>query len=538
MNRSSRVTSLSYSKIPSMPILGPLSYTLQSYLYQKGVINSIFISRKETDLQKRLLKKISKSNRVIVKSAKFGRLLKSLSSGITLDISVKDLEKLSQKDLYDLMWSLVLSKYITRRTRQSLKDFVLVNFPIRETTVIPYNQHFGLVADFVLQTAKALARKGHTVYLVAFAYPSLIVSYPFKRLFKRKIEVDYLNYPNLQVVYPFKLFPYALDSFSFFKRTNRVFAIITGSLFVRGLNNPILWCFDHQDLELARLTKRHSLSLYDCVDYFSTLDPTLDRKIQKRESELIRAVHYFFVNSHALEKVKKHIRKPDAIVPQGFDINSFESRRSLSQKEKVEIKNIKRIFRNIPRPRVGFVGNLTYRLDFELLHSVITKMPNVSFVFTDAFLPMPEDDKYKKTEKLIKDLKSFKNVYLVPRTKNRRVIKEIIRKFDIGIIPYDTSLDFNRYCYPMKLFEYFYMGKPVISTPIDELKRFPKFVKIGESSIDWEKHIKSLLSMSWPVKYKEEQKLLSEENRGPIFLYFNSILEVIRVFQPMCRLGT
>ena len=125
---------------------------------------------------------------------------------------------------------------------------------------------------------------------------------------------------------------------------------------------------------------------------------------------------------------------------------------------------------------------------------------------------MPVDDKYRDTKRLIQELKSLKNIYLVPRTKSRLVIKEVIKNFDIGIIPYDVSHDFNRYCYPMKLFEYFYMGKPVISTPIDELKRFPKFVKIGESSIDWEKHIKSLLSMSWPVKYKEEQKKLAEEN--------------------------
>ena len=62
----------------------------------------------------------------------------------------------------------------------------------------------------------------------------------------------------------------------------------------------------------------------------------------------------------------------------------------------------------------------------------------------------------------------------------------------------------------MKLFEYFYLGKPVISTPIEELKRFPKFVKIGKTAKEWEKHIKFLLSKPWP--YQKEQKKLAKEN--------------------------
>jgi len=53
------------------------------------------------------------------------------------------------------------------------------------------------------------------------------------------------------------------------------------------------------------------------------------------------------------------------------------------------------------------------------------------------------------------------------------------------------------------------MNIPVLSTPIEKLERFPKLTKIGNSLIGWEKHIKSLLSISWPKKYKKEQKKLA-----------------------------
>jgi len=501
MRQATRITYLSYSKIPSIPILGPLFYTLQSYLYEKGAINSIFISLRKTNLQKKLLAKISKSSSLIVcKSPKFGRLLETFDSEIVLDISVNRIEDLIQPELYNLMWSLVFAKSVTQKAKKTLGNFIPKDFPVSKTVVVPYNDSFDVLADYVFQTVKVLGEKGHIVYLIAAGYPRWIVTYPLKRIFGEKRKTKPLGYKNLVIIYPLKPFPHALKRFPLIKKLNRYFSNLSSSIFVKRLKPDLLWSFDRQDLELVRLTKNDTASLYDCVDYFSTLDPVINEQIKTREAKLIKEADYFFVNSRVLEKVKKHIKKPDKVVPQGFDIEAFETKNPPSPKEK------------IPHPRVGFVGNLTYRLDFNLLRSLIKKMPKISFVFTDAFLPMPADDKFRDTEKLIEEIKSFNNVYLVPRTQSRRVIKEIIKSFDIGIIPYDVSLDFNRYCYPMKLFEYFYLGLPVLSTPIEELKRFPKFVKIGKNAREWEKHIKNLLSKPWPEKYKKKQKKLAEEN--------------------------
>ena len=80
------------------------------------------------------------------------------------------------------------------------------------------------------------------------------------------------------------------------------------------------------------------------------------------------------------------------------------------------------------------------------------------------------------------------------------------------MIPYDISQDFNRYCYPMKLFEYFYLGKPVVSTDILELRNFPGLVAIGNTSDDWGKAIKKILSKEWSMKNKKLEKRLSMEN--------------------------
>lgn len=56
------------------------------------------------------------------------------------------------------------------------------------------------------------------------------------------------------------------------------------------------------------------------------------------------------------------------------------------------------------------------------------------------------------------------------------------------------------------------MGKPVISTPIEELKRFPEFVKIGKKAKEWETHIRELYSRLYSEKSKNEQKKLAFKN--------------------------
>jgi len=56
------------------------------------------------------------------------------------------------------------------------------------------------------------------------------------------------------------------------------------------------------------------------------------------------------------------------------------------------------------------------------------------------------------------------------------------------------------------------MGKPVVSTNIEELKRFPKFVKIGKNAEEWDKIIKKLLKKPWPKRHRNEQRKIAIEN--------------------------
>jgi len=513
MNQFPRATYLNYSKILSIPILGAFLYLLQKLLYKNGKINTVYLSRKKTTSQQELLSDISRlATYAVIKTYQFSDLIKNLKGELVLDVPIRNLKEWHRDDLYALMWSLLHVSSVTERTKDSSKNFLPDNFPSKKTIVIPYNDSFEVVCDYIFQTAKVLANKGDVVYLVGFANPVSIPKFIFKGVQKETGRRAFFEQNKIIIINPLTLFPIRLQKLKILKKANRLLILLYTALFIKRVDADLVWCFDPDDIELVKLLDKSVETIYDCVDYFSTLDSKLDKEIKRKEKELIRGVDFFFVNSHALEKTKGKIRKPDAVVPQGFDIEAFRTKTPLTAQEKKEISNLKKIFKKIPKPRVGFVGSLTYRLGFKLLSSPIRKMPKVSFVFTDAFLPIPDDDRLVGTHELIEKIRKSPNAHFVPKTYSRTVIKEILGNFDIGIIPYDTGFDFNRYSYPMKLFEYFYMGLPVISTPIEELKRFPKFVKLGKAPGEWEAIIKNLLSKPWPRAYKQMQRKLAEKN--------------------------
>lgn len=285
--------------------------------------------------------------------------------------------------------------------------------------------------------------------------------------------------------------------FEFVKKINIFFNALAVKIFLelRYRNKKkIVWLFEPYRSWIILSVFRNYKTIYDCVDYFSGLSD----EVANEERHLLQNASHVFANSHSLAGQLRKYRQDVHVVPLGFAEQIFR----------------KEIIHKFPRRPdhliVGFVGGIDYRLDYDLLFRVVRTLPRVTFEFVGPILPNVIDHG-PDIDMLFGKLRKFPNVRWIPeQSKNR--IPGIIQHFDIGIIPYDIKYPLNKYCHPMKLMEYFYMGKPVVATTIEELKRFPKYVKIGSTAEEWGQHIKALLSPSWPKKYKEEQRRLAEEN--------------------------
>jgi hypothetical protein len=354
--------------------------------------------------------------------------------------------------------------------------------------IVPFLLAWDWSADYQRQTCLVLAKSNKVV-----AYMHKDARFFLKTLFRKK--TSYLKIKNVQFYFPAYFLPFS--RFSLIEKINQIISFKIFLWSKSSYKDKILWIFD-PDFHFYPKVERRILSIYDCVDYHWSSNKLRGKRIRRNEKKLIKAVDLFVVNSHTLYKVHSKVRKADRVVSQGFRIQDFIVKRRPPFRFPSD------------KPIIGLAGAINERLNFNLLEKLIKKNPQWNFVLWGPRQQTGFKD-LKKTKELLEKLFAFPNV-ISGKLKTPKKVPAIIDQFTIAMIPYDTSQDSNKYCYPMKLFEYFYLGKPVVSTPIEEMKKFPKFVKIGRTAKEWEKHIRVLLSKPWPERYKEQQKRLAQEN--------------------------
>ncbi|MFZ0639054.1 MAG: hypothetical protein WAM59_05085 [Candidatus Acidiferrales bacterium] len=121
-------------------------------------------------------------------------------------------------------------------------------------------------------------------------------------------------------------------------------------------------------------------------------------------------------------------------------------------------------FAAIPRPRLGYIGQVSDRLNLRVLEKVLLAHPDWQFLHFDPAkcLPLP-------------------NVHAISWREPEK-LKDVVANLDVGFMPYDCYSNKNFHCLPIKLFDYFCAGLPVVSTPIVNLWEFSDTIYFGDDA--------------------------------------------------------
>lgn len=346
--------------------------------------------------------------------------------------------------------------------------------------IIPIAEPWDHSADFLRQTALTLS-KNNLVYIYDQNNHYFFL--------KRGRKLNYPQHKNI-IFYQVKYY-LPFERLKFINKLNRHLSF---KLFLRkhSTKDKIIWFFYPQYSYFSKIKKKKTIKVYDCVDYYEGS--------QKKEQTMIENVDYFFVNSLALKNLHENKNKKAIYIDsQGFYQPNEKKIKSIDQK-----KN---------KPVIGYVGGINCRLDYPLLDRLIKNHPEWLFVFYGPEQKIKNKDTIYKTQYWIKKIRKYKNSSF-GLEKNRQKLYGIIKNFDVTIIPYNLDIIFNKYCYPMKIFEYFYLGKPVVSSAILELKqeKFQKFVKISSTYEEWEQNINYFLKNKLSQKETKIQKQMAIEN--------------------------
>jgi len=360
--------------------------------------------------------------------------------------------------------------------------------------------------DYLKQTAITLAKKNKVFAFHIYEGITL-----FSLIFRpKKRALFFKNLPrrkNFLRFIPVYLLPF--HRWQAIQKINYWFSIQQFKLFIKfktEKKQPILWLFSPELVFLTGEFKEKVL-LYDCVDFYSSLNKKANQVKKKEKKELLNKADFVFTNSPALFNLFKNKHLQVFQVPQGCNLNIFLKTKKLKTKKNYSLNKSKKI----PQPRIGFVGNIDHRLDFQLIKTLAKRNPSWSFVFVGPVYKDKLQAKKTNLNKNIRKLKKIKNIYFLPKIEKEK-IPSIIDIFDCCLIPYDIEQQFNLYSYPMKVFEYFARGKPIVSTPIKSLIPLQPYLKIAGNANQFEKEIKKILKNCWSKKYIREQKKLAKAN--------------------------
>ncbi len=153
---------------------------------------------------------------------------------------------------------------------------------------------------------------------------------------------------------------------------------------------------------------------------------------------------------------------------------------------------------NLQGAIVGYVGNLSDRLDLDLLKYIATIKPEWNLVLIGS----------AHRNAAIFELIEFPNIYLLGVKPYEEAVK-FIKYFDVAIVPHLDS-ELTRHMNPLKLYVYFSLGVPIVSSPIANIEEFAGSIYVASDAADFVKGIELALFAKLRIQSPLRQELLTQ----------------------------
>jgi glycosyltransferase involved in cell wall biosynthesis len=247
-------------------------------------------------------------------------------------------------------------------------------------------------------------------------------------------------------------------------------------------------------------TLDEAVACYYVDDDFSGYAGAGEKRVQEilaEEDKLLRQADLVFANGPVLLRTKN--RYGNAIsVPMTADFELFSRSRLLETTVPPDLDAV-------AHPRIGYIGNLNDKVDFELVRQLAKARPDWSFVLVGPINIRADDIK-----KTFEALRGLPNVHVLG-SKPRESLPNYIKGLDVCTMLYRHTGWANS-VYPLKLHEYLASGKPCIGTSIESLKEFSEVVQIADNAEEWLEAITSALADNDPRR-AERRVQVAYENR-------------------------
>jgi glycosyltransferase involved in cell wall biosynthesis len=205
--------------------------------------------------------------------------------------------------------------------------------------------------------------------------------------------------------------------------------------------------------------------VYDCMDELSKFR-FAPAALVDRERYLMAQADVVFAGGYKLSQSKAKYHQNVHFFGCGVDVAHFATARSADVEVPREIAALK-------RPVIGYYGVIDERIDYDLLRTLASSLPDVALVMVGPVVKVDPAE-----------LPRAENIHWLGQRQYAELPAHV-KGFDVCLMPFALN-EATEYINPTKTLEYMAAGKPIVSTAVsDVVHNFTPVVAVADSPAEF-----------------------------------------------------
>ena len=241
--------------------------------------------------------------------------------------------------------------------------------------------------------------------------------------------------------------------------------LIAGYLADEGIDDYLVWFYTPMALPLLADLAPRAL-VYDCMDELAAFK-NAPRQMRQRETALLKSADLVLTGGPRLYQAKRDTNPNVVCLPSAVDANHYATARATGDAAAMEFAES---LQPNASPRLGFFGVIDERLDLDLVARLADADPAWQIVMVGPVVKI--------------------DAAALPRRANLHwlgqqpysILPQLVAGWEVCLMPFALN-ESTEFISPTKTLEYMAAGKPVVSTPIHDVKAmFSDLVAIAATS--------------------------------------------------------
>ena len=269
--------------------------------------------------------------------------------------------------------------------------------------------------------------------------------------------------------------------------------MIAGYLAARRIDDYLVCFYTPMALPLlGELTPR--AIVYDCMDELAAFKGA-PRQMRQRESALLKTADLVVTGGPRLYEAKRDANPNVLCVPSAVDGAHYAAARATADAE--AMAKAAALQGAIARPRLGFFGVIDERLDLDLVARLADADPSWHVVMVGPVAKIAPETLPRRT-----------NLHWLGQ-QPYALLPQLVAGWDVCLMPFAIN-ESTEFISPTKTLEYMAAGKPIVSTPIHDVRvMFGDLVAIAGEPEAYVAACRAALAESAAARAAREERMLA-----------------------------